>query len=68
MVKLDIGELTTWYGFHLLNKDDMEITEHLKMNGYTFYSSSDNIIFVDSEEVVYITIIFKDNGIEYEIL
>ncbi len=68
MVKLDIEELTTWYGFHLLNKDDMEITEHLKMNGYTFYSSSDNIIFVDSEEVVYIATIFKDNGIEYEIL
>ena len=45
----------------------MEITEHLKMNGYTFYSSSDNIIFVDSEEVVYIATIFKDNGIEYEI-
>ena len=68
MVKLDIEELTTWYGFHLLNKDDMEITEHLKMNGYTFYSCSDNIIFVDSEEVVYIATIFKDNGIEYEIL
>ena len=65
---MDIEELTTWYGFHLLNKDDMEITEHLKMNGYTFYSSSDNIIFVDSEEVVYIATIFKDNGIEYEIL
>ena len=68
MVKLDIEELTTWYGFHLLNKDDMEITEHLKMNGYTFYSSGDDIIFVDSEEVVYIATIFKDNRIEYEIL
>ncbi len=68
MVKLDIEELTTWYGFHLLNKDDTEITEHLKMNGYTFYSSGDDIIFVDSEEVVYIATIFKDNRIEYEIL
>ena len=66
---MDMEELTTWYGFYLLiNKDDMEITDHLKMNGYTFYVSGENVIFVYSEEVVYVAAIFKDNGIEYEIL
>lgn len=68
VVKLDIEEGTVWYGFCLLNKDDMEITEHLKMNGYTFYTSGDDIIFVYSEEVAYVETIFKDNGVEYEIL
>ncbi len=38
---MDMEELTTWYGFYLLNKDDMEITDHLKMNGYTFYVSGE---------------------------
>ncbi len=46
----------------------MEITDHLKMNGYIFYVSGENVIFVYSEEVVYVATIFKDNGIEYEIL
>ena len=46
----------------------MEITEHLKMNGYTFYVSGDDTIFVYSEEVYYVATIFKDNGIGYEIL
>ena len=66
---MDMEELTTWYGFYLLiNKDDMEITDHLKMHGYTFFVSGENVIFVYSEEVVYVATIFKDNGIEYEIL
>ena len=66
---MDMEELTTWYGFYLLiNKDDMEITDHLKMNGYTFYVSGENVIFVYSEEGGYVATIFKDNGIEYEIL
>lgn len=37
-------------------------------DGYTFYVSGDDTIFIYSEEVYYVATIFKDNGIRYEIL
>ncbi len=65
---MDIGELTTWYGFHLLNKDDIEITRYLAMNGYSIYASGENVIFVYSEEFYYVKTILDDNRIKYKIL
>lgn len=59
---------TVWYGFHLLNEADMEIINHLMMNGYTFYTNRKDIIFVYSEEAAYVLTILKDHKIAYDIL
>lgn len=60
---MDIEELTTWYGFYLLNKDDMEITDHLKMNGYTFYVSGENVILFILKKLFMLPLFLKIIGL-----
>lgn len=61
------AEYTIWYGIRLKNKSGMaEITEHLAMNGYTFDTNGDDILFVFNEEIEYVETILYDHKIQYE--
>lgn len=59
-------EYTTWFALRLKDKKDMEITEHLAMNGYTFDTNGDDVIFIYEEEVSYLETILNDHYIKYE--
>lgn len=53
-------------GIHL---SDIEyIPEMLSMNGYTFDTNGDNVIFIWSNELEYLKTILNDEGIAFEIL
>ena len=59
-----MNDYTTWYALKLYcNKETMsEITEHLAMNGYTFDTNCENVLFVYSEEVDYVMQILREHG------
>lgn len=61
-------DYTVWYGFHLLDGRDVEIVARLIANRYTFYTNRKDIIFVCSEEAVYVSTILKEHRIGYELL
>ena len=73
-------EFTTFYGIKIYDKrkpgepimrarDIMsEVTEHLSMNGYTFETNGENILFVFNEEIYYVLTILNDREIEYKAL
>lgn len=57
----------TWVSVKIKNKEDMpDITEHLSMNGYTFDTNGDDVLFVDTEEISYVETILEDHNVEYE--
>lgn len=42
------------------------ICEHLAMNGYTYDTNGENVIFIFDEEISYVKTILKDRKISYE--
>ena len=63
----DETQYTHWVAIKLLNKDNMpDLTEHLAMNGYTFDTNGNGILFVAEDEITYVITIMKDHGVEFE--
>lgn len=75
-------EATLWYavkintmykadGYSICNfKEEVmnELTEHLAMNGYTFDTNGENIIFIYDDELNYLLTILDDRNLKYEVL
>ena len=63
-----MNDFTVWYGLKLhCDEETMgEVTEHLAMNGYTFDTNCEDIIFIYEEEVDYLITILNDREIEFE--
>lgn len=60
---------TVFYGLQLKHPTDMsDLTEHLAMNGYTFDTNGEDIIFVYDEEIDYVETILDDWEIKYEVI
>lgn len=55
---------TVWYGLKLYcSKEIMsEITEYLAMNGYTFDTNGEDVLFVFEDEVDYVMQILREHG------
>lgn len=47
---------------------DSDLTEHLAMNGYTYETNGEDVLFVFDGELEYVKTILEDRGIEYDVL
>ena len=45
-----------------------ELTEHLAMNGYTFDTNGEDIIFIYDDELDYLLNILDDRNLMYEVI
>lgn len=65
-------DFTTWYAVKLIGsnvKENMdEVTEHLSMNGYTFDTNGEDVLFIYDEEIDYVITMLDDRDIEWEAL
>ena len=65
-------DFTTWYAVKLIGsnvKGNMdEVIEHLSMNGYTFDTNGEDVLFIYDEEIDYVITILDDRNIEWEAL
>lgn len=61
-------DATLFVGVKLKNPKDMDITEHLSMNGYTFDTNAVDVIFIYIEELSYLKTVLEDHNISYEIM
>ena len=67
---LNLAEFTIWYGLKLNTDEDKmgDFCEHLAMNGYTYDTNGDDVLFVYHEEIEYVVTILNDLDIEFEII
>lgn len=59
-------EWTSWYALRIPGIKASDITEYLSMNGYTFETNGEDILFVHSEEIIDVEVILNDEGIAFE--
>ena len=59
---------TLFYAVRIKNREMSEITEYLAMNGYTYDTNGENVLFVCAEEIEYVMTILDDHGVEYEVI
>ena len=45
---------TLFYAVRIKNREMSEITEYLAMNGYTYDTNGENVLFVCAEEIEYV--------------
>lgn len=57
-------DFTIWYAIKLhCNEETIsEITEYLAMNGYTYDTNGEDVLFVYHEEVDYVMTILREHG------
>lgn len=68
-VRIDTMHRTDGYMINDFNAEVMdELTEHLSMNGYTFDTNGDDVIFIYEDEVGYLLTILEDRNLKYEVL
>lgn len=47
--------------------DVSEITEHLAMNGYTYETNGESVIFISGDELDYLKTILDDRNVQYDV-
>lgn len=59
---------TLFYAVRIKNGKMSKITEYLAMNGYTYDTNGEDILFVYVEEIDYVVTILDDHDVKYEII